>query len=39
MGIAFQRRHLAAGTHHRFWLIVAAMLAFFLAALWARPIG
>lgn len=39
MGIAFHERDFAAGAHHRFWLIVGAMLAFFLAALWAKPIG
>jgi hypothetical protein len=39
MGFAFHRRHFAAGAHHRFWLIVGAMIAFFLAALWTAPIG
>lgn len=26
-------------THQPFWLIVATILAFLLAVLWARPIG
>ena len=34
----FDPKRLDAGTHHRFWLIVTAVIAFLLAALWARPI-
>jgi len=38
MGTAFHRKHVAVGAHHRFWLIVGAMIAFLLAALWAAPV-
>ncbi len=39
MGIAFHHKHLYAGAHHSFWLILAAVVAFLMAALWATPIG
>lgn len=39
MAIAFDPKHLQIGSHHRFWLILAALLAFLLAALWTQPIG
>lgn len=39
MSIAFHRRHFRVSTHRRFWLIVDAVIAFLLAALWAAPIG
>ncbi len=39
MGIAFHHKHLYAGAHHSFWLVLAAVLAFLMAALWATPIG
>ena len=32
-------KHLLAGSHHRFWLIIAAIAAFVIAAFWAQPIG
>ena len=32
-------RHLQLGAHRRFWLIVAAIIAFLLAALWTQPVG
>ena len=28
-----------AGTHHRVWLIIAAIVVFLMVALWAQPIG
>jgi len=39
MGTIFDPRHLNIGVHSRFWLIVATLLAFLMAALWARPVG
>jgi len=39
MSIAFHHKHLHAGAHHSLWLLLATMLAFLLAALWAKPIG
>jgi len=38
MAIVFHPKHWQAGAHHRFWLILAALLAFVLAALWAQPV-
>ena len=32
-------RHLQLGAHRRFWLILAAIIAFLLAALWTQPVG
>lgn len=31
-------RHFLPGSHHRFWLVATAALAFLLAALWASPL-
>lgn len=39
MGTIFDHRHLHIGVHPRFWLFVATLLAFLVAALWARPAG
>ena len=39
MSIAFNLRHLSVGAHHRLWLIVTAIAAFIMAALWTRPAG
>jgi len=39
MAIAFQGKHFHLDTHHPFWLWFAMLLAFVLAALWAKPIG
>ena len=38
MVTTFHRKHLALGTHHRLWLILSAVIAFLLAALWAQPV-
>ena len=35
MVIAFHRKRLDVGAHHRLWLIIAGMIAFLLAVLWA----
>ncbi len=37
MTIASHQKHFHIGAH-RFWLIVSAVLAFLLAALWAQPV-
>ncbi len=39
MAFAFHQKHLHFGMDHRFWLIVAAMIAFLLAALWTQPVN
>lgn len=39
MPIAFYGRHFHTGAHRRFWLMLAAVIAFLLAVLWAKPIG
>lgn len=39
MGTILDPRHFNIGVHPRFWLIVATLLAFLMAALWARPVG
>ena len=33
----FDTRHLFPAAHHRFWLVVAGLIAFLLAALWTQP--
>jgi hypothetical protein len=38
MTIAFHRKHFHAGAHHRFWLIITALIAFLLAVLWTQPV-
>ena len=38
MAIAFYRKHLHFGAHHRLWLILAALLAFLLVVLWTQPV-
>ncbi len=37
-GKARSADHLLPGSHHRFWLVTTAALAFLLAALWAKPL-
>jgi len=32
-------RQFEAGAHHRFWLIAAATITFFMAALWPQSVG
>jgi len=32
-------RHFHIGAYHRLWLVLAALVAFLMAALWAQPIG
>lgn len=39
MGHVLDSRHWRVGSHRRFWLMAAAVLAFLLAFLWARPMG
>ena len=39
MTTAFYGRHFHLGAHRRFWLILAAVVAFLLAVFWAQPIG
>ena len=34
MATVFYHKHFHAGAHHRFWLILVAIIAFLLAALW-----
>lgn len=38
MAIAFHHKPLHLGAHRRFWLILAALLAFLLAVLWTQPV-
>jgi hypothetical protein len=38
MALAWRDRHFHAGAHHRFWLLLAAMMAFLMALLWAQPV-
>jgi hypothetical protein len=39
MALACHRPHFHIDVHHPFWLWVAMIVAFLLAALWATPIG
>ena len=39
MGLTFHKRYVYVGSHHRFWLLATATLAFLLAVLWASPTG
>ena len=39
MAITIDPRHLQVGSHHRLSLIIAAILAFLLVALWSQPVG
>lgn len=39
MGLTFHRKHLHLDSHDPLWLWLAALAAFILAALWAKPIG
>lgn len=39
MSVPIDWRHLGGHSQSRFWLWVETILAFLLAALWARPIG
>ena len=39
MPFALDPKHVRAGSHHRFWLVVVAVAAFMIAAFWAQPIG
>jgi hypothetical protein len=36
---AWHLRHFHPGAHHRLWVILAAVLAFLMVALWPRSIG
>jgi hypothetical protein len=38
MTFASGRKHLHILAYHRLWLIVSAILAFLLVALWAQPV-
>ena len=38
MATVFHHKLLHAGTHYRLWLILAALMAFLLAAFWAQPV-
>jgi len=39
MAITIDPRHLRVGSHHRLWLLIEAFIAFFMAVLWAQPVG
>lgn len=38
MAIAFHHKPVPVGAHRRFWLVVAALLAFLFAVLWTQPL-
>lgn len=39
MPLAFDPKHFHFGVHRRLWLVLAAVLAFLLAAIWSQPVG